>query len=87
MPMEAGFLGLPVVATDISGVDEIICDGETGILIPKHCPVLYAEAINKLLDNPQLAQRMGAKARQRIDELFLRMNNSKAFIQVYNSLI
>ena len=85
LPMEAGYLGLPVVAAAIPGVDEIIEDGKNGFLIPTYDPKLYAAAINRLLDDPSLALKMGAQGKQRVDRRFLRRHNTQAFIDIYHS--
>ena len=50
---EAFFLKIPVVATDIEGISEIITNGVTGILVPKEEPDKLANAVNQLLDNKE----------------------------------
>jgi glycosyltransferase involved in cell wall biosynthesis len=61
--------GVPVVASDIGGLPEIIIDGETGLLVPNQ-PGAIAAAIRKLLDNADLHRRIGAAARQTIMQRF-----------------
>lgn len=87
LPLEAGYLGVPVVATDISGVDEIIVDGKNGYLISGHDPEKFAEAIRFLLDSPTVATEMGIQARQMVEENFLRQSSSSQYIDIYRSLI
>ncbi|MEK7608919.1 MAG: glycosyltransferase, partial [Patescibacteria group bacterium] len=56
--LEAGLAGVPVVATDVGGVNEVIKDGETGILIePKNSQAL-TEAILKLESDRELAKKL-----------------------------
>jgi glycosyltransferase involved in cell wall biosynthesis len=59
--------GAPIVATSVGGVPELITDGESGLLVPPDDPAALADAIDRLLGDRELAQRLGraAKARQR----------------------
>jgi glycosyltransferase involved in cell wall biosynthesis len=57
--MEYMALGKPVVATNAGGTRELVGDGETGLLVEPSNPVQLAEAIERLVDNPRLAARMG----------------------------
>ena len=50
--IEAGAMGLPVVATDVNGVPEVVVDGETGVLVPPRDPAALAVAISGFLENP-----------------------------------
>lgn len=83
LPLEAGYLGLPVVAAAIPGVDEIIKDGQNGYLIPSHDAELYASAIKKLLDNSTLMQEMGGRSKHMVKKNFLRRQNTEKFIDLY----
>ena len=64
--LEAMSAGRPVVGTDVGGTPEMVVHGETGLLVPRHSPPELAAAINRLLDDPMLAARLGAAARQRL---------------------
>jgi len=68
--MEAMALGRPVVATDVNGVRELMVDGETGLIVPPRDPEAIAAAVNRLLDDPQLAREMGIRGRQRVEQHF-----------------
>ena len=73
--MEAMAVGLPVVATNISGVGELIKDGHTGLLVPQRDPPALAEAIARLARNPELRQTLVARGRERVRHDFdLRRN-------------
>jgi glycosyltransferase involved in cell wall biosynthesis len=63
--MEYMAAGLPVVATRVGGVPDIVADGETGILVPPDDEAGLAEAIARLLRDPQLARSMGEAGRRR----------------------
>jgi glycosyltransferase involved in cell wall biosynthesis len=55
-------LGKPVVVTDAPGVRDYVTDGETGLVVPNE-PRALADAVNRLLTDRSLAQRLGAAAR------------------------
>jgi glycosyltransferase involved in cell wall biosynthesis len=63
--MEALALGVPVVATAVGGVPELITEGEEGLLVPPSRPDLLAAAIEKLVGDPRLRLRMAEAARRR----------------------
>ena len=55
---EAFYLNVPVVATNVGGIPELIKDNETGILVPSENPDKLADAVNELLSNKQKAKRL-----------------------------
>ena len=68
--VEAMACGLPVVATRVGGIPEVVEDGVTGLLVPPNDSRALAEAINSLLDDPQRMRSMGVEGRQRVMEHF-----------------
>lgn len=64
--LEAMCFGLPVVATRVGGVPEVVEDGVTGILVPPNDPQALAEAILSLLRDPEQRRRMGERGRERV---------------------
>ena len=64
--MEAGVYGLPVVASRIGGLPEIVEDGITGWLVEANKPEQFAEKIEWLVRNPEKARAMGAAGRERV---------------------
>ena len=67
---EAMATGLPVVSTTISGIPELVTDGINGLLVSQKDATGLAKALEKLLSNAALRQKLGAKARVRIYEIF-----------------
>ena len=65
---EAMFHQLPVVATAVGGLKEIVVDGETGFLVPSHSPEKIAEKLQILIDQPELRKSMGAKGLARAEQ-------------------
>ncbi len=56
--LEAMAAGIPVVATNVDGIREVVIDGESGILIPPKNPEAIADAVLKLIENPRLAEKL-----------------------------
>lgn len=63
--IEAMMAGLPVVATHVGGVAELVEDGITGFLVPSEEPRALADAIQKLLDDKELRLRLGQAGREK----------------------
>jgi len=55
---EAFFLKIPVVATNVGGIPELVKNNETGLLVPANNPQKLAESVNKLLENKQNANQL-----------------------------
>ena len=68
--VEAMVAGIPVVATAVNAVADVVIPGETGLLVPPQRPDLMADAVRYLLDRPAVAARMAATARARLGERF-----------------
>ena len=69
--LEAMAEGKPVVATRVGGIPEAVVDKVTGLLIPPGDIQGLANAINKLLEDSNLAKRLGSNAKNRIKEKFI----------------
>lgn len=65
--MEAMASGLPVVATRIAGISELVEDGTSGHLVPPGDPTALARTISFLLADPDLRTRMGAAGRAKVE--------------------
>ncbi|MBQ3556565.1 MAG: glycosyltransferase [Oscillospiraceae bacterium] len=66
--MEAMHCGVPVVASEVKGHTDLICHGETGLLYPYGDCTACAQAVQRLMDDPELARKLGANARERAAE-------------------
>lgn len=71
-PLEAMACGLPVVATDISGVRDLLPNEEAdgGLIVPSEDPQALAGALLRLLDDPDLSRLLGTRARRRVETQF-----------------
>lgn len=61
--IEAGAMGLPSIVTDINGANEIIIDGENGVIVPPKDAYALENAMKDFIVNPNKVREMGAKAR------------------------
>jgi glycosyltransferase involved in cell wall biosynthesis len=68
--IEAAYLAKPIVASDVDGVREMIRNGETGLLVPRADPQKLAEAVSRLLEDRDLASRLGLRAQAVIPPRF-----------------
>lgn len=80
--LEGMMAGLPVIATRVEGVDEVVRPGEHGLLVPLESPAELAQAILQLTRLPADRQRMGAAARERVLSSFTTDRMCEAYLQV-----
>jgi len=64
--MEAMAMRLPVITTPIMGVPELVEDDSTGLLVPPGRPDRLADAVERLLGDPELCREMGLRARDKV---------------------
>jgi glycosyltransferase involved in cell wall biosynthesis len=64
--VEAMGAGLPVVATAVNAVPDVVVAGETGLLVPPGAPDLLGRAVAYLIDHPAEAARLGRAGRERL---------------------
>ena len=82
--MEAMASGLPVVASRLSGIPELVEDGRTGILVVPGDAHAIADALIRLHQDPSLAQRLGAEARRRVlDEFDVGRNAARLAVRIF----
>lgn len=67
--LEAMAYGVPVVATRLGGIPDVVVDGETGILVEDTVPDL-ARGLDRILDDPATARGMGEAGRRRVRDAF-----------------
>lgn len=85
--IEAMMAGLPIAATRVGGVPELVEDGVTGYLVPPQNAHALGEAIGKLLADSGLRQRMGKAGRRRALEQFSLDRMLRETQAVYESLL
>jgi glycosyltransferase involved in cell wall biosynthesis len=85
--LEAMAAGLPVVATDVGGVSEAVRHGETGLLVPANDPGALAEALDCLVQDPELRLRLGSAGRERVRQHFDVVPFRRAHLELYRRLL
>lgn len=83
--VEAMAMGIPVVASALPGIQELIVDGVHGRLVPPGDVELLARAIDELLDDPERRRRLGEQARQRVVADFDRERNVDELARILRS--
>lgn len=84
--LEAMASGLPIVATRVGGIPDMIADGETGVIVNPGCPNDLAEAIGRLVDDPHLRFTLGRKARELVQMRFDVNTMVDSLIQLYKEV-
>lgn len=80
--MESLLNGVPVVATDVGGIREIIRNGETGLLIDQRDPCAMVRAIRRLAEDRQAALRMAEKGKELVLGYYDTASNSRNFLDL-----
>ena len=84
--LEAMAAGIPVIATNVHGIKEVVIDGKSGILIPPKNPEAIAKAVSRIIEEPHLSKDLIEEGFKRarlfdIQEHLLKLEN------LYNSLL
>ena len=87
--MEAMAAGVPVVATDIPGTRDLVVHGQTGYLVPVGKPgrAVITKHTNRVLNDPELARRLGEAARRRMLSKFSVETMVARYAQLYRELL
>ncbi len=85
--IEAMELGLPIVASNVGGIPDVVIDGESGILVPEKDPVALADAFKRLASDSSLVEKLLADARKRIDECFTWDGIIERQVEVYKRVV
>lgn len=83
---EAFYLKVPIIATNVGGIPELITDNVTGILVPPNNPVLLQNAINKLLEDNKTAKRISEAGFEFVMSNFTWKNLLPKYIKFYEDL-
>jgi glycosyltransferase involved in cell wall biosynthesis len=85
--VEAMLAGVPVVATDVGGVRDVVVPGETGLLVPAEDPAALAEAIGALLEDAERRRHLAGAARRRALERFRLPVMARRYAALYTELV
>ncbi|MFN2454917.1 MAG: glycosyltransferase [Pyrinomonadaceae bacterium] len=81
--LEAMAAGIPIAATTVGGVPEIVEDGESALLVTPRDPQALATAINRLLTDAELACKLTAKASERVATRYSRDAHIRSLLEIY----
>jgi glycosyltransferase involved in cell wall biosynthesis len=81
--IEAMALGLPIVASDLPAIREVVEEGRNAILVPPASPSELAQAIDSLVDDPSRRAAMGARSREIFEERFTLERSVERMVELY----
>jgi glycosyltransferase involved in cell wall biosynthesis len=81
--LEAMALGTPCISTDVAGIPEVLHDGDTGLMVSQRDSVTLANALERLLEDPELATSLAEKARALIESKFDIHKNTAALREIF----
>ncbi len=85
--LEAGMQSLPTVAVNVGGVGEVVMNGKTGILLEKHDPVIFSNAVISLLHDDTLRRSLGENAKKFVVENYSLQYCLAEFESLYAAII
>ncbi|MBA7561629.1 glycosyltransferase [Candidatus Atribacteria bacterium 1244-E10-H5-B2] len=78
---------LPVIASNVGGVPEIIENGRDGILVPSENPEALARVINNLLEDDELREKLSQAAYKKVKEKYSIDRYSRNILNLYKKLL
>ena len=85
--MEAQAVGLPVIATNVGSVAEVVVDGKSGFLVPERDVNALIEKLEYLIENPEIWPKMGSYGRKFIEEKYSIKKLNQKLVGIYQNLI
>jgi glycosyltransferase involved in cell wall biosynthesis len=85
--VEASAMALPVVASDVYGLPDVVRHGATGLLVPAKDPPAIAAAVSQLVDDPELRTSMGQAGRDYVSTHYNWQQNAAQMERVYTSVL
>lgn len=87
MNLEAMACERPVVSTRVGGIVDVVVDEETGLLVSPSNQEGLTEAINRILSNPELGERMGKTGRRRVERMFTWKRVADETLSLYGEML
>lgn len=84
--VEAAYFGLPIVASNVEGIPEVVLDGKMGYLVPAKAPALLAEAIYRIASNPEIRSRFSREGTVSVVERFSIETMVSSYRKIYENL-
>jgi glycosyltransferase involved in cell wall biosynthesis len=84
--LEAMASSLPVVATDVGSVREVVVHGKTGLVVPPEDPAALGAALRNVLMDEKLARAFGAAGRERVERIFSLEQQVERYLSLYREV-
>lgn len=84
--IQAALAGLPVIASNVGSVKDVVLDGETGWLVPPNAEAL-SQAVKELLANPQQGEVLGSRAQVHANSLYGVDRLARDYADIYHGLV
>jgi glycosyltransferase involved in cell wall biosynthesis len=85
--IEAMAAGLPVVATNVGGMSEVVEEGQTGLLAPAGDAAALAGCVHRLAGQPELRRQMGRRGRERANGVFAESQMHAQYVRLYEEML
>ncbi|MBF0187832.1 MAG: glycosyltransferase family 4 protein [Magnetococcales bacterium] len=85
--LEAASCGCPIVTTDVPGCRDVIAEGKSGLLVPARNASALADALQRLIDDPDLRRKMANQGRKRVYTLFSNEIIADKIVSLYRSIL
>ncbi|MFP4573037.1 MAG: glycosyltransferase [Desulfobacterales bacterium] len=85
--LEAMQAGLPVIATKVGGLPELLDQGRAGMLVEKNSPESLSHAILKTAESPSLREQLADQGRKRVTESYSSTAMARGYLEIYNNVI
>lgn len=85
--IEAGACERPAVVSAVGGLEEVVVDGETGLIVPPMDAESAAKALIKLIENSKIKNMLGKNARERVSRLYNWQDNVTQMVDIYKQLL
>lgn len=79
--------GLPVIASDVGGIGDALLHEQTGLLVAERDPTAIAQAVERLLNEPELKQRVAAAGKQHALQHFARDGSAQKVAALYEAVL
>jgi glycosyltransferase involved in cell wall biosynthesis len=84
--LEAMAMGLPVVATHVSGTPDVVTNEKDGLLIPPESSEALADAMKRIILDPALRHQLGQNARRRVEDEYSMEHVAGQYSDLYSRL-
>ena len=85
--LEAMAMGLPIVASDLPAIREMVIDGESALLVPPSSPGEFASAVERISGDRTVAHRLGEAAKRTFDERFQIDTCARGMMDLYEAVL